>query len=482
MAAFTKGLARFVVALALVKNAAVCTRASTNESKALAHPPNVLLVIADQWRQQAFGYSGDPNVKTPNLDRLAAHSVEFVNAVAGLPVCSPTRASLLTGQRPLTHGVFLNDVPLNPEAVTLAKVLGRAGYDTACIGKWHVDGHGRSEFIPVERRQGFEYWKVLECTHDYTNSAYYADGPEKLHWPGYDAIAQTRDAEAYLRDHKSSTRPFFLMLAWGPPHNPYTTAPEKYRALYEPAKLTLRPNVPSAARAGARRDLAGYYAHCTALDDCMGDLLRTLGETGELDNTIVIFTADHGDMLGSQAMERKQRPYDESTRVPLLMDLPPRFHVAARRLEAPINSEDLMPTILSFCDVTIPKTVEGLDYAPYIRGGSEPGDGSALITCVAPFGEWTRRQGGREYRGLRTTRYTYVRDLNGPWLFFDNQMDPFQTNNLVKEAKSAALQSELDARLTRKLEKNGDAFLPADAYIKKWGYHVDASGNVPYTR
>ena len=109
--------------------------------------------------------------------------------------------SLLTGQRPLTHGVFLNDVPLNPEAVTIAKVLRAAGYDTGYIGKWHVNGDGRSAFIPPERRQGFDYWKVLECTHDYNHSAYYADGPEKLYWEGYDAIAQTQDAQQYLRDH-----------------------------------------------------------------------------------------------------------------------------------------------------------------------------------------------------------------------------------------------------------------------------------------
>src|SRR5712671_5899608 len=150
--------------------------------------PNVLLIIADQWRAQAFGFAGDPNVKTPNLDRFERECVNFTQAVAGMPVCSPTRATLLTGQRPQTHGIFLNDVQLNTNAVTIAKELKAAGYDTGCIGKWHVDGRGRSSFIPRERRQGFDYWKVLECTHSYNNSPYYADGPEKLKWEGYDAI------------------------------------------------------------------------------------------------------------------------------------------------------------------------------------------------------------------------------------------------------------------------------------------------------
>jgi len=188
-------------------------------------PPNILLVIADQWRAEAFGYAGNRDVKTPNLDRLQHEGVQFVNAVSGMPVCSPMRASFLTGQRPLTHGVFLNDVPLNPEATTIAKVLQAAGYDTGYIGKWHLNGDGRSNFIPRERRQGFDYWKVLECTHDYNRSAYYADGPEKLYWEGYDAIAQTRDAQQYLRGHAHAEKPFFLVLAWGPPHDPYFTAP-----------------------------------------------------------------------------------------------------------------------------------------------------------------------------------------------------------------------------------------------------------------
>ena len=187
------------------------TVSASNQPKSA---PNVLFILADQWRAQAFGFAGDPNVKTPHLDRLAGQSVRFINAIAGLPVCCPTRASLLTGQRPLTTGVFMNDVPLNPQAITLAKVLCGAGYDTAYIGKWHLNGDGRSEFIPQERRQGFDYWKALECTHNYNHSHYYADGPEKLSWNGYDAIAQTEDAGEYLRAHARSRKPFFLFRAW----------------------------------------------------------------------------------------------------------------------------------------------------------------------------------------------------------------------------------------------------------------------------
>ena len=445
-----------------------------------AERPNILFILADQWRAQAFAHTEDPNVHTPRIDALQRESLRFINAVAGVPVCCPARASLMTGQRVVTHGVFLNDVPLSPDAVTIAKVLGRAGYDTGYIGKWHLNGDGRSAFIPRERRQGFDYWKALECTHDYNRSFYYSDGPEKLVWDGYDALAQTRDARQYLRDHAKTNKPFFLFLAWGPPHDPYQTAPQRYRAAYQADKLQLRANVPEPVSQAARTALAGYYAHCTALDDCVGDLLQTLRETGLAENTLVVFTSDHGDLLGSHGGFNKQQPYDESIRVPLLLRWPKAFGDRGRRLEAPINSEDIMPTLLGLCGVPVPKTVEGLDYSRYLRGGKDPSDGAALIASLAPFGQWERRHGGREYRGIRTRRYTYVQDRTGPWLLFDNQADPFQMHNLVDQPDRARLLKTLDATLARKLRKSGDEFLPADAYTKKWGYTVDANGTVPY--
>ena len=444
-----------------------------------ATPPNIVFVIADQWRAQAFGFAGDPNVKTPNLDRLAGESVNFTQAISRTPVCSPTRATLLTGQRPLKHGVFLNDAPLNPEATTMAKLFAAAGYDTGFIGKWHMDGHGRADFIPHERRQGFDYWKVLECTHDYNHSFYYADGPEKFQWEGYDAIAQTRDAQSYLEARAKSTRPFLLWLSFGPPHNPYETAPTNYRALFPLEKIQLPANVPPEAQVRARKDLAGYYAHCTALDDCVGDLLATLKQTSLAENTIVVFTSDHGDMLGAHALQRKQKPYEESVRVPLLLRLPASLKIKPQRLAGTINTEDVLPTLLGLCKVIIPKTVEGLDFTQYLRGGADPSGGAASLQSIAPFGEFSRQNGGREYRGLRTARYTYVRDLSGPWLLFDNAQDPLQFTNLIGHAEHAALEQRLDEELKKKLAAEHDEFLPGEKYIRKWNYQVDRSGTIP---
>lgn len=454
---------------------------SINAHVRAADKPNILFVIADQWRAQAFGFAGDPNIQTPHLDALQRESIDCIKTVSGVPVCCPARASIFTGQRPLTHGVFMNDVSLDPGAVTIAKVLKQSGYDTGYIGKWHVDGHGRSAFIPRERRQGFDYWKVLECTHNYNHSFYYGDGPEKLKWEGFDAIAQTKDAEQYLKDHSKNEKPFCLFLAWGPPHDPYQEAPAEYRAKYQAGNLKLRPNVPDITSKKARQSAAGYYASCTALDDCIGDLMKTLRASGLDSNTIVVFTADHGDLLGSHEAYNKQQPYDESIRVPLLLHWPKGFGTNGRSLDALINTEDIMPTLLGLCEVGIPKTVEGIDYSSYLHGGKNPSDGAALISCPTPFGQWERQMGGREYRGVRTERFTYVRDLKGPWLLFDNQTDPYQTNNLVNQPAFARLQSELEATLTRKLKATGDQFLPGDAYIKKWGYPVTPGGTVPYT-
>ena len=449
--------------------------------------PNIVYVFADQWRVQDTGYAGNPQVKTPHLDSLAAQSVSFTHAVAGIPVCCPARACLLTGQHALTHGVFVNDVHLADDAVSMAKLFKSDGYDTAYVGKWHVDGRGRSNYIPPESRQGFDYWKTLECTHDYNNSRYFAgDSGQPLTWEGYDAIEQTKDVQAYLRgrsrdgDGKSDT-PFLLVLSWGPPHAPYETAPEAYRQMYEPHSIELRPNVPPEMAEEARDWIAGYYAHCTALDDCLGALLQTLEDEGLAENTIFVFTSDHGDMLGSQGEVKKQRPWEESIRVPFLLRWPQRFGWQGREVDALLDTPDILPTLLSLTDIPIPDTVEGRDFSATIEGGEDPSGGAALIYCPHPFGQFLRPDGGREYRGIRTRNHTYARDLNGPWLLYDNEADPYQLDNLVNRASVSSIQAELEAQLQRKLSDRGDEFLPGQTYIERWNYRLDRTGTVPFS-
>jgi len=433
---------------------------------------NIVFVFADQHRWCDTGYAGNPEVQTPHLDALAKESVSFRTAIATMPVCSPWRASFLTGQYPLTHGLFLNDLRLNNKATSLAQAFGAAGYDTAYIGKWHLDGTGRSAPIPPERRLGFAHWRVLECTHDYNHSEYFSsDDREKHLWPGYDADAQTDEALRYLKA-RPKDKPFLLVLSWGPPHDPYRTGPKDLLDFYDAKTLTLRPNVPAARHAEIQKLYAGYYAHITALDRNVGRLRAALPP-----DTLLVYTSDHGDMLGSQNHLKKQRPWDESLRVPLLLRLPDG---KPRTIDGPIGTPDLMPTLLGLCGLPIPKTVEGRDLSRVVQGKQRWADDDALFLCPSPFGEFTRERGGREYRGIRTQRYTYVRGLGEPWLLFDNQEDPFQQNNLATSAAHTALREDLDARLQKRLKATGDDFASGPELLRRCGYRVDASGTVDY--
>lgn len=458
---------------------AASNRAETSANDA----PNLIFLLTDQMRAQATGYAGDPNLagKTPNMDKLAEQGVNFSNAVSTCPVCTPYRAALMTGRYPLSTGVFLNDLQLPAEEVTIAEVYKQAGYNTAYIGKWHLDGRGRTAYIPPQRRQGFDYWKVLECTHNYNNSFYYAgDSPEKKKWPGYDAIAQTEDAARYIREHAGGEQPFILFVSYGTPHNPYQTAPAKYRAMFPPESVELRPNVPGKGAEVARRELGGYYAHIAALDDCLGRLMATIDETGIAGDTILVFTSDHGDMLHSHGQYRKQRPWDESVRVPLLIRYPAEQGPAGREIATPIGTPDIMPTLLQLSGLAIPDTVEGESLASLVRGGEQPEDRAVLIESITPFGEWTRRRGGKAYRGIRTDRYTYVRTLDGPWLLYDNEKDPYQMTNLIDAADHADLRARLDRTLKELLQQRGDKFLPGSSYVEKFGHPLNAQGKVRY--
>jgi len=440
--------------------------------------PNIVYVLADQWRALATGYAGDPNVKTPYLDELAARSANFETAVSVCPVCTPYRASLMTGRYPLSTGMFLNDLYLPSEELCMAEIFKQAGYDTGYIGKWHLDGHGRDVYIPKARRQGFDYWKVLECTHDYNNSLYYAGEDSKIRkWKGYDAYAQTKDAQQYIREHAKQEKPFILVLSYGGPHFPHDSAPEKIKDLYPPESIKLRPNVPSTKKKVAQKEAQGYYAHCTAIDSCVSQLYKTIEEVDMAEETIFVFTSDHGEMLGSQGHPPKQKqcPWDESIRVPFLLRYPAGGAGKGRKVKAPINTPDILPTLLSLAAIDIPETIEGEDLSGYVTGERSQ-ERAALFMMVSPWSCGLEKG----FRGVRTSRYTYVRDTDGPWLMYDNQSDPCQLKNLVGNTNYSELQKELEAELQKKLKKTGDKLLPKEHYIKEWGYKTNKSGAVGY--
>jgi arylsulfatase A-like enzyme len=438
--------------------------------------PNVIYVFSDQHRYVSCGFAGNDDVHTPNLDLLATESINFDNMYSGMPVCCPYRASLMTGMYPNHHGIFLNDLLLPTNLQCIADVYKKNGYDTAYIGKWHLDGDKRKAYIPKNRRRGFDYWKVMECEHSYNHSQYF-DGTNRTMkmWDGYDAIAQTKDAIIYLKNRKQE-KPLFLMLSWGPPHPPYNSAPEEFKNLYNLKTLHKRDNVPIEA-GRFHRDLPGYYAHISAIDSCIGMLRKAIDECNMRSNTIFIYTSDHGDMLGSQGVYEKQSPWDESIHVPFLMRYPFKYGDKGSYMHTPMGAADIMPTLLSLCDLPVPDTVDGTDYSSYLNNKSCV-DKDILLQCIQPNGTWNKNNGGREYRGIRSQRYTYVEDLHGPWLLYDNETDPMQMDNLLNQLSVSSknqneisqLKDQLHKRLYKKLKEAGDEFRPGLFYLKKWNY------------
>ena len=432
--------------------------------------PNIVFILTDQWRAQATGYAGDPNVQTPHLDALAEKSIRFDTAVSTCPVCCPARACLLTGQYPLTHGIFVNQIRLAPNTITLAEALSSHGYDTAYIGKWHLDGDSHAHnYIPPERRLGFDFWRAHECSHNYYDSPYYDDSGEMKKWKGYDAFAQTDCAIAYLESRENEDGPFFLFVSYGPPHNPFHMVPEEYKALYEEDRIVLRENVPAECEATARRDMSGYYAHITALDHCVGQIEEAMDSLRMADDTILVFTSDHGEMNGSQGHDRKIRPWDESILVPFLLHLPDGI---GRQIEAPFGIPDIMPTLLDLVSVPVPDGIEGVSFAKHILGKAEVPSEASLFGCYVPFANYAYEHGGREYRGVRTSRYTYVRDLKGPWLLYDNEEDPYQLENLCNRPEMRTVQTHLEGVLSGLLEEQNDEFATGHELLDRWGYEM----------
>ncbi len=425
--------------------------------------PNIVVVFPDQMQAAAMGCAGHPDVRTPHLDQLAAQGVRFSRAVANCPVCTPSRGTILTGRYPLAHGACSNDLPLRQDVPTFGDIFSSAGWRTGYVGKWHLDGIPRSRFTPPgPRRHGFEYWAAWNCSHQYFRAQYFRDDPEPIAVEGYEPHAQTDLALDFVRLHRDE--PFCLFLSWGPPHPPYAQVPAEDRAAYDPAALTPRGNM----RDPDRRTVADYYAAITALDREMGRLLGAL-ETLELRRrTLVVFTSDHGDMLFSHGMREKQKPWDESILVPLIFSQPGGLP-AGRVSPTLFSTADLLPTLLSLAGVPAPAGIQGQDLAAAVRGEPDAGGPhSAFLLNAVPVDSAADVLQG-EWRGVRTGRYTYAERLSGPWLLYDNEVDPLQSRNLVDAPEHGQLQAELRSELQRWLRRTQDPFLAWPEHIRRLG-------------
>jgi len=450
-----------------------------------AQKPNIVYVFADQLRSHALACYGNDQLRTPNIDRLAEEGVMFKNAVSTAPVCGPFRGMLMTGNYPVKNGMVLTDHFLRNPTQYFAEVCQSAGYSTGYIGKWHLDGYSRDGYIPPERRLGFEYWRALECTHDYFDSKYYhQDEKEPRVWKNYDAISQTDTACDFIAKQKDN--PFCLFLSWGPPHDPYK-APAEYMKRFENKKIRLRENVndfetaekmwqdcdtelPEKWRNLRKRsklrdkinntqiekNYRGYYAAIETLDDCLGKILAELEKTGQLDNTILVFTSDHGDNLGSHRQIGKQLPFEESISIPFIIRYPKKIKPSTVS-DALLSPVDMMPTVLSLAGVTCPE-VDGKDISAAAMGHDKDIQDAVLIMKSIPLSTNWIFNGNGAWRGVRTKRYTYARkaDTKKPWMLFDNLQDPFQMDNLIGKPAFTELQQKLDKRTDELLEQAGD--------------------------
>jgi len=443
--------------------------------------PNIVFVFADQMRSQVLGCYGNRAVPTPNIDAMAEAGTVFDNAISTWPVCSPYRAMLMTGMYPMTNGTVSNDVGVRDDLPTIARACRDQGYATGYVGKWHLEWN-RTPFVPHDRRQGFDYWAVNSCTHQYIDHFYCTDTPEEIRFEGYDAIVQTDLAIGYIKQKKDE--PICLFLSWGPPHNPYNKVPEEYRERVPLEEIELRENVrerevvdhlislddPSdeiARKRTARRAVLddderlkreyvqGYYAHTVALDDCVGRIRATLKKEGIAEDTILVFASDHGDMLGCHRMALKQMPFEESISVPFVVEYP-RAVPAGERTDALLAPIDVMPTLLSLAGLECPE-VHGRDVSDAARGAASDQRDAVLIMKMVPGGGPYMANAVTPWRGVRTKRHTYVNLLgHGPWLLYDNETDPQQLNNLIDDPGHSELRADLERRMRELMMEAGD--------------------------
>jgi len=448
-------------------------------------PPNILLVFSDQHRWCDLGCYGNPQVVSPHLDAFAQRATRFTHCISNGPVCVPARGSLLTGLHPLKHRAITNDLPMAHGVTSMADVLAAAGYHTGYVGKWHLAGVPRDGHIPAgEGRYGFREWKACECNHDYMHAYYYDEANRRIAIEGYEPIAQTDLAIDFLR--RNGGRSWFLCLSWGPPHDPYHLVPEEYLSLYPEQDLVLRPNVPQQARVTTtrtlsreqiRRNYQGYYAHISALDEQFGRLVAALEETGQTDETIVVYTSDHGDMLGSQGYVNKQLPYEEAIRVPLLVRWGDRTLTGVSH--ELIGLVDLPVTLLGLAGLAFPEPVDGTNLAALMTDRHARGLDACYIYDLVPCHQAAARSGS-EWRGLRTRQHTFACTASDEgFALYDNLADPYQLRNLVDDPASAELRAELYAR-TRRLAEEHDAFLPWETLIRAHGLREEWNRSQAY--
>jgi arylsulfatase A-like enzyme len=455
--------------------------------------PNLLFVFADQMRRHAMGFMNQDPVRTPALDRLAAEGQVLDHAISNTPICSPFRAMLFTGKWPHSTGVVVNcyarpdgweetererNCYLRRSERCLSDVLHRVGYATGYIGKWHLSkpkkpyvdptdhgGYIWDAYAPPTDRHSFDFWYGYGTHGNHLHPHYWTgDAPkdEPIHVDQWAPEHEADLAIEYLKDstgrYRDPDKPFALFVSHHPPHNPYNAVPDKYLEEYRDTslqELLNRGNVDLALDEGptarAKRAVRGYFAMVTGVDDQLGRILRCLEEQGLRENTIVVFTADHGEMMGSHNRMAKSVWYEESVGIPFIIRWPSRIEPG--RDDLLLSVPDYMPTLLGLMGLSDEATdgVEGTDYSPALLGENMARPTSAPYLSI--------RHDGDEYgaRGLRTHRHTFVvrrTKEREETILYDNEKDPCQLENVAE--RETSLTTELREELEGWQERTRD--------------------------
>jgi arylsulfatase A-like enzyme len=454
-----------------------------NSSKAKNHypsnkQPNVLIIFPDQLGADECSIYGGKNIRTPNIGQLAHEGVTFTNATSASPLCLPARGMLMTGFYPTHTGLINNIVDPIPGQLSLGRVFKDAGYSTGYIGKFHLvswrcNPPDHPEFIPPgERRLGFDHWEANNCHLKFMPGSYffYRDEPIPIVSDKYETDTQVDQAISFMEKHRNSNKPFFLVVAPHPPHHP--NVPDSTPCGYLdriPEDLVYAPNIerdflpnPGPGKRDWHLETRCYLAQTKNVDDNVGRLMCYLERANLAEDTIVIFTSDHGDMRGAHDCIGKQHPYREGYQIPFIIRWPGNIP-AGLKTDVLMCHMDVMPTLCSLTGLSIPRGLDGVDLSQVVLGKDDDIDRDELLLAFyEPDYDFFK-----EWRAVLTKEYCYARWLKGTECLTSNLNDPYQTNNLVKDPKYNSVLKDMRKRLTRLLDKAHDEFLPGEEY-KKW--------------
>ena len=441
--------------------------------------PNVIVIYPDQLRAQSLPLFGEHQIETPHIDRLASEGLSIDNAISNCPVCTPARAMLVTGRYPQTTGHLINTTRTRHSEISIGDTFAHWGYKTGWVGKWHLHTGlwpaidrmpQHPDWVPEGRdRLGFDYWRAYNQHMVYFDGFVHKDDWNYERWDGYETEGLLKYGFEFM--DSSVDEPFFLVLSPHQPHfTPFEFAPRRF---YEdlPDQIELPINVPEEKLEVSREMYRHYLAMILAVDEMVGRVLKYLDDKNLTDNTIVLFTSDHGTQGGSQGVNpwSKKNPFDASIHVPGIIRYPGSISPGTRTQQI-VNMVDWFPTLCGLAGLRVPRSIEGQDRSEILRNNGDIEQDAAFIMNFSKWFDWF--ENGAEWRGVRTNTHTYARWLDGREQLYDLQEDPFQMNNLA--GKDLSVQTSLQELLAHTQSLRNDELVPC----KDWKHWLDEQRRV----